>query len=53
MREQIRRNGELDLHAKMATRLPVPNYNPIRPPDIEVCGSLFNVVHGWFVAPEP
>ena len=27
-REQIRRNGEVDLLAKMATRLPVPDYDP-------------------------
>ena len=43
-------NGEVDLLAKMATRLPVLGYNPIRPEDIAVCGSLSNVVHGWFVA---
>ena len=49
-REQMRRNGEVDLLAKMATRLPVPDYDPIRPEDIAVYGSLFNVVHGWFVA---
>ena len=49
MREQIR-NGEVDLLAKLAIRLPVPDYDPIRPEDIAVCGSLFNVVHGWFVA---
>ena len=47
---RIRRNGEVDLLTKMATRLPVPDYDPIRPEDIAVCGSLFNVVHGWFVA---
>ena len=33
----------------MATRLLVPGYDPIRLEDIAVCGSLFNVVHGWFV----
>jgi hypothetical protein len=38
------------LLAKMATRLPVLDYDPIRPEDIAVRGSLFNVVHGWFVA---
>ena len=50
MREQIRRNGEVDLLAKMATWLPVPDYDPICPEDIAVFGSLFGVVHGWFVA---
>ena len=49
-REQIRRNGEVDLRANMATRLPVPYCDPIRLEDTTVCGSLFNVVHGWFVA---
>ena len=49
-REQIWRNGEVDLLAKMATRLPVPDYNPIRLEDIAVYGGLFNVVHGWFFA---
>ena len=48
--EQIRRNGEVDLLAKMATRLPVRDYDPIRLEDIAIRGSLFNVVHGWFVA---
>ena len=46
----IRRNGEVDLLATMATRLSVPDYDPIRPEDIAVCGSLSNDVHGWFVA---
>ena len=36
--EQIRRNGGIDLHAKMATRLPVPDYHPRRPKDITMCG---------------
>ena len=45
-REQIRHNGEVGLLAKRATRLPVPNYDPICPEHIAVCGSLFNVVHG-------
>ena len=36
--------------AKMATQLPVPDYDLIRREDVSVCGSLFNVVHGWFVA---
>ena len=49
-REQIGRNGEVDVLAKMATRLQVPDYDPIHPEDIVVYGSLFNVVHGWFVA---
>ena len=38
-REQIRRNGEVDLLAKMATRLPVPDYDPRRPEDIAMCGG--------------
>ena len=50
MREQSWCHGEVDLLAKMATWLPVPDYDPICPEDIAVCGSLFNVVHGWFVA---
>ena len=37
--EQIRRNGEVDLLAKMATRLPVPDYDPRRPEDIAICGG--------------
>ena len=38
-REQIRRNGEVDQLAKMATRLPVPDYDPQRPEDIAMCGG--------------
>ena len=38
-REQIRRSGEVDLLAKMATRLPVPDYDPRRPEDITMCGG--------------
>ena len=38
-REQIRRNGEVDLLAKMATRLPGPDYDPRRPEDIAMCGG--------------
>ena len=38
VREQTRHNGEVDLIAKMATRLPVPDYNPTRPEDIVLCG---------------
>ena len=38
-REQIRRNAEVDLLAKMATRLPVPDYDPRRPEDIAMCGG--------------
>ena len=38
-REQIRRNGEVDLLAKMATRLPVPDYDPRRPEDIAICSG--------------
>ena len=38
-REQIRRNGAVDLLAKMATRLPVPDYDPRRPEDIAMCGG--------------
>ena len=38
-REQIRRNGEVDLLAKMATRLPVPYFDPRRPEDIAMCGG--------------
>ena len=37
--EQIRCNGEVDLLAKMATRLPVPDYDPTCPEDIAVCGG--------------
>ena len=37
-REQIRRNGEVDLLAKMATRLPVPDYDRRRTEDIAMCG---------------
>ena len=48
--EQMWRNGEVALLAKMPTRLPVRDYNPIRLEDKAVCGSLFNVVQGWFVA---
>jgi hypothetical protein len=44
------RNREVDLLAKKATRLPVPDYDPIRLEDIAVCGSVFNFVHGWFAA---
>ena len=42
--EQIRRNGEVDLFAKMATQLAVPYYYPIRPQDIAVCGSLWQSI---------
>ena len=38
-REQLRRNGEVDLLAKMATRLSVPDYDPRRPEDIAMCGG--------------
>ena len=38
-REQIRRNGEVDLLAKMATRLPVPDYDLQHPKDIAICGG--------------
>ena len=38
--EQIRRNGEVDVLAKMATRLPVPDYDPRRPEDIVMCGGV-------------
>ena len=38
-REQTRRNGEVELLAKMATRLPVPEYDPRRPEDIAICGG--------------
>ena len=38
-REQIRRNGEVDLLSKMATCLPVPDYDPRRPDDIAMCGG--------------
>ena len=43
-------NGDKQHIDKMATRLPVPDYDPIRPEDIAASGSLFNVVHGWCVA---
>ena len=39
VREQIRRNGEVDLLARMATRLPVPDYDPRCPEDIAMCGG--------------
>ena len=38
-REQIRSNGEVDLLAKIATRLLVPDYDPTLPEDIVVCGG--------------
>ena len=38
-REQIRRNGEVDLLAKMVTHLPVPDYDLRRPEDIAMCGG--------------
>ena len=38
-REQIWRHGEVDLPAKMATRLPVPDYDAQRPEDIVICGG--------------
>ena len=38
-REQIRRNGEVDLLAKMATPLTMPEYDPQRPEDIAICGG--------------
>ena len=38
-REQIQRNGEVDLLAKMATCLPVPDYDPRRLEDIAICGG--------------
>ena len=37
--EQIWRNGEVDLFAKMATRLRVPDHNPRRPEDIAICSG--------------
>ena len=37
--EQIRRNGEVDLLAKMATCLPVLDYHPGRPEDIAIRGG--------------
>ena len=37
--EQIRRNRGVDLLAKMAMRLPVPDYDPRRPEDIAICGG--------------
>ena len=38
-REQIRRNGEVDLLAKIATRLPVPDHDPRRAEHIAICGG--------------
>ena len=38
-REQIRRNGEVDVLAKMATHLPVLDYDPRHPEDIATCGG--------------
>ena len=38
-RKQIRGNGEVDMLAKMATRLPVPDYDPRRPEDIAISGG--------------
>ena len=38
-REQIRHNLEVDLLAKMAMRLPVPDYDPRRPKDVAICGG--------------
>ena len=35
-REQIRHNGEVDPLAKMATHLPVPDYDPQHPEDIAI-----------------
>ena len=37
--EPIRRNGEVDLLTKMATRLPVPDYDPRRSKDIAMCSE--------------
>ena len=39
-REQIRRNGELDLLAKIATRLPLLDYDPEHPEDIAIPPAL-------------
>ena len=38
-REQIRCNGEVDLLAKMAMCLPIPDYDPTHLEDIAVCGG--------------
>ena len=38
-REQIRRNGEVDVLAKMAEHLPMPDYDPQHPEDIAICGG--------------
>ena len=46
----IASNGDKEYIDKMATQLLVLDYDPIRPEDIAVCGSLLNVLHGWFVA---
>ena len=37
--KQIRRNGEVDPLAKMATRLHVPDYDPQHSEDIAICGG--------------
>ena len=42
----IASNGDKQYIHKMATRLPVADYNPIYPEDIAVCGSLFIILHG-------
>ena len=36
-REQIQRNGEVDLRTKIATHLAVPEYVPQRAEDIAIC----------------
>ena len=38
-REQIGRNGEVDLLAKMATCLPAPDYDPQCPADVAIYGG--------------
>ena len=47
--EQIRRNGEVDLLAKMATRLHVPDYGPRRPEDIAICGPAPTPARKWIL----
>ena len=49
-REQIRRNGEVDLLAKVATRLPVPDYDPQHPEDIAICsGPIPTPARKWIL----
>ena len=49
-RERIRRNGEVDLLAKMATRLSVPDYELRHPKDVAICGGpTLTQVRKWIL----